>query len=269
MTNSITVDPQDALKAVIEQWDNVAPKTIKMLAEHLLYKCADRFYGDAQLMMSLLHCKRIDEAATLEALQHLWNAVEMDPGDYGGLERGDESQQYQKVRKFVESLFVERLHPIIDTEFERLAEVAGREATVEARANAYENAAYEMDGLLDGFGFETVDVEDLTAGKRALLMQLADAEWQPIRIDAAKRFLQSVYRHITKGNWSAVAESPLPSTDLEQMATVLVSDTKALDSILRYDGDGMIGFGKGMASTGTIAYKRSAELVREHLSRSP
>jgi hypothetical protein len=269
MTDTIHVEPEDVLRTVLTRWEDVTGEQISALADQVSHYAAGdgiseskqvRLDADASILGSLACCKTLPAATDYAALARLWAAVKDGDGlSVGGLIHGDESRHFDAATRFVERLFLSKVTVLLEAAFEQEAHAAGGLPTAAERAAAFERAADTLDRAFEVFDFEGSEVDDALWNKRDLLEQLSDAEQDPGRIRAAMLFVYNVHRHLHNGAWTTWSESTLDTATCQRIARRVISDEKVMASAEKYEVAGVVEFGKGKASTGTIAFRSVAE----------
>jgi len=275
VTETLNIEPEQVVPTVIAQWAFVDGEQIGRLARDMWSKWSllenftdeqqNGLMADASILASLQLCKKLVADITLPALQKLWRGVKdgEDGANFGGLIHGEDSPRYGIALDFAEKLFLPAVQHYFTLAFDKAAEKAAKLATVEARIEAYEEAAESFGEAFSDFDFETINFEREIENKQDLLLQLADAEQEPLRIAQTIQFVHSVYRHLAKGAWSSGAESPLSAIVAESIARAAAVDSRVFCSIEGYDCRKLIEFGKGLGSTQTIAYKTIAATLKK------
>jgi hypothetical protein len=111
--------------------------------------------------------------------RRVWDGVEggFPDAPYGGLCHGENSPNYSKVVRLVESVFAATIAPLVEVEFDRLAIAASQIVDSRARADAYQDAQWELLSMFGDFGFTEAGarkLERLAEAKGMLFDQLID-----------------------------------------------------------------------------------------------
>jgi hypothetical protein len=183
MAERIEVTPKQAVRLVLQRWDDLPAEQIGEIARDVWHASVDddSDTGEADLLASLQLCKGIPDAADVGSLIRLWQAVTdgIDGSPFGGFIHAEESRNFAAARRFAESLLLARVEPLLADAFNALALSAGKLATPVDRADGYVTAADTLAEYVDA-----LTLSDASAGKLdkwlkrhdALLRQLIDAE---------------------------------------------------------------------------------------------
>jgi hypothetical protein len=166
------------IPAVLSCWDRISAEEIGELAA-AVWRNTDDMTGECDMLASLQICKGIGAISSCEEAKRLWDGVEggFPDAQYGGLCHGEDSPNYAKVVRLVESVFAAAVAPLVEVEFDRLAITASQIVDSQARAEAYQDAQWELLSMFGDFGITEAGArkfERLAEAKGKLLDQLID-----------------------------------------------------------------------------------------------
>lgn len=108
------VEPSEAVTAILDHFDEVTDRSFKPLADALYAQFdSDTLTADASLVVALWATTELERVTNAAELVKLWHEVEFgERHPAGGLELGEDSPRYAKVRAFIESRFLAKVLPI-------------------------------------------------------------------------------------------------------------------------------------------------------------
>jgi hypothetical protein len=150
------------IPAVLSCWDRISAEDIGELAA-AVWRNTDDMTGESDMLASLQICKGIGAISSYDEAKRLWDGVEggFPDAPYGGLCHGEDSPNYSKVVRLVESVFAAAVAPLVEVEFDRLAVAASQKVDPRARADAYQDAQWELLSMFGDFGMTEVGARKL------------------------------------------------------------------------------------------------------------
>jgi hypothetical protein len=172
------VEPSEAVTAILDHFDEVTDRSFKPLADALYAQFdSDTLTADASLIVALWATTELERVTNAVELVKLWHEVEFgERHPAGGLELGEDSPRYAKVRAFIESRFLAKVLPILESDFNTFCLKVSSLSSPKLRREAFRDASFEFGYEFDVDFQSTTALEDAIESKRLLLKQLADHE---------------------------------------------------------------------------------------------